>query len=80
MKLVELVQFMWETGNIPTDLVWITMILTPKVNADTQGIGLWKVLWNLMKAIIDTHIKKAVTFHNVLFGFCAGRVTGTAIV
>ena len=33
-----------------------------------------------MEAAIDTHIKKSVMFHDILHGFCAGGVTGTAIV
>ena len=37
-------------------------------------------LWNMMEAIIDTHIKKAVIFHDILHGFRASRETGTAII
>ena len=35
MKLVELIQFMQECGNIPEDMVWIILILTPNGNKDT---------------------------------------------
>ena len=34
----------------------------------------------MMQAIIDTRIKKAVTFHIILHGFRAGRVTGTDVI
>ena len=30
--------------------------------------------------MIDTRIKKLVTLHKLLHGFCAGRGTGTAIM
>ena len=33
-----------------------------------------------MEDIIDTHINKAMTFNDVLHGFCVGRVTGTDIM
>ena len=36
-------------------------------------------LWKDIEAIIDTRIKKAMTFHDALHGFCAGRGTGTTI-
>ena len=54
------------------------MILVPKGNIDTQWIGLLKVLWKVIGAIIDTRIKKAVTFHDVFNGFHVGRGMGTA--
>ena len=40
MKVVELIHFMWDLGTIPADLGWKILILTPKGNAYTQGIGL----------------------------------------
>ena len=33
-----------------------------------------------MEAIIDTRIKTAVTFHDFLQGFCAGRERGAVIM
>ena len=44
-------------------------ILIPKDNTYNQGIGLLEVLWKVVDAIIDKHINKAVTFHDVLHGF-----------
>ena len=34
----------------------------------------------MMEAIIDTRIKKFMTFHDVLHGFCAGRGMGAYIM
>ena len=64
MKLVELVQFMWDHGTIPAKMVWTILILIPKGNTDNQGIGILEVLWKVMEDIIDTRIKKAVESHD----------------
>ena len=34
----------------------------------------------VVEAVIGTHIKYIVRFHNALYGFCSGRGTGTAIM
>ena len=43
IKLVEIIKFMWETGSIPTELVWTVLVLISKVDVDTRGIGLLEV-------------------------------------
>ena len=52
------------------------MILIPKGNKYTRGIRLSKVLWKYMEAIIDTSIKNAMMFLDVLRRFRAGRGMG----
>ena len=37
-------------------------------------------MWKLVERVIDTCIKAAVQFHDVLHGFHAGRREGTAIM
>ena len=69
IKLVEIIQFMWETRFIPTELGWNVLVLIPKVNADTRGIGLLEVVWKVVEAVIDTWIKSLVQFHNECTGF-----------
>ena len=49
------------------------MIIIPKGITDIRGIGLLKVLWKVMEDIIDTCIKKAMTFHEFIHGFCTVR-------
>ena len=56
------------------------MVIIPKDNAYTQGIGLLEIVWNVVNAVIDTHIKTAVQFHNVLHRFRAGRGVRTATI
>ena len=70
MKLLKLFQFMWEHGTIPAVLGFTILILIPKGNSDTQG----------MEAIIDTHINKAITFHDILHRLSVGRGTRIAIM
>ena len=79
-KLVTLVQYMWDHRTLPTELSWIILVFIPKINTDTQGIVLLKVLWNIVEAVISTQVKMVVQFHDVLHGFCARRGTGVAIM
>ena len=80
IKLVEIIQFMWETGSILTELVWTVLVLILKVNVHNWGIGLLEVVWKLLEAVIDTKIKPVVQFHDVFHRFSAGRGAGTAIM
>ena len=52
----------------------------PQGYAYTREIGLVGVLSKVVDTVIDTRINKAVTFHDIIHGFSAGRVKGTAIV
>ena len=49
MKLLGLIQFMWEHRTIPIELGWKIRFFILKVNEDIQGIGLIEVLWNIME-------------------------------
>ena len=65
---------------IPIELVCTILVLFPKDNTDTQGIGLLETLCKVVEAIIYTHLREIISFHDVLCGFHAGRGTGTAIL
>ena len=56
------------------------MLLIPNDNADTWGIGMLKVAWMVVEAVIDNCIKTVLQFHNVLHGFCVERVASTTIM
>jgi hypothetical protein len=56
------------------------MVILPKPDGSSQGIGLLEVLWNLLMSIIDGHLKAAISFHDALHGFQPGWVTTTAII
>ena len=56
------------------------MVLIPKTNMDTQGVGVLGSEWKVVEAVIDNWIKTVVQFHNFLHVFCTGRGLGTAIM
>ena len=45
MCLVDIVQHMWRTGEIPQELGWNILVLIPKAPTDNWGIGLLETLW-----------------------------------
>jgi hypothetical protein len=75
---VSLVQHVFSTGEIPTDLAWSALVLIPKSSGGHRGIGLLESVWKLISSIIDARIKNSVAFHDSLHGFRANRGTGTA--
>ena len=53
LKLVELIQFMWENEFIPTELGWTMLVIIQKSNVDTQRIRLLEVVWKLVEAVLE---------------------------
>ena len=49
------------------------MILISKGTEYTHGVVLLEAVWKVVEAVIDTHIKSVVQFHDVLHGFHTGR-------
>ena len=80
MCLVDIVQHMWCTGDTLQELGWTFLVIIPKGTTDTQGIGLLETLWKVVEALIDTHLRVSLQFHDVLHGFRSGRGTGMAIM
>ena len=61
---------------ITTDLGWTILVLIPKVNTNTQGIGLLKTLCKVVESIINILLKAYITFRDVLHGLFVVRGTG----
>ena len=59
---------------------WKVLVLIPKGNTDTRGIGLLEFLWKVVEAIIDTHLRASVRLHDILHGFRIGKGTGKVIL
>ena len=59
---------------------WTVPVLIPKCDTDTRGIGILDTLWKVVEALIHTGLRDSLQFHNVLYGFRAGRGTGTYIM
>ena len=70
-------QLVWQYGETLREIVWTILVLTPKGNTDTRGIGLLESLWKVVEVIIDTCLRASVRLQNVLHGLRAGRGTGT---
>lgn len=66
LRVVHLIQHIFQTGGIPEKLEWAVLALPPKPERGTCGIGLPEVVWKLVEAIVDTHVKKVVKLHDVL--------------
>ena len=54
------------------------MVLIPKRKKEYRGIGLVEVMWKVVAAILHRRLTTAITYHDALHGFRAGRGTGTA--
>ena len=78
--LVDIVQHMWRTGEIPQELGWTIPVLIPKGTTNTQDIGLLETLWKVVEALIDTRLRSILQLHDVLNGLRSRRGTGIAIV
>ena len=77
---VELVQSVWETGEIPRQLRYIIVVLIPKGNSgDYRGIGLMEPIWKVIEGCIERRLQ-VLPCHEVLHGGIRGKGTGTAIM
>ena len=71
---------MWENSTLQMELILTILVLILKYTVGTRVIWLIKVLWNLLKAIIDTRVKMTIMFYDVLHGFFDCRITGVDIM
>ena len=63
--LVNLVVYIWPTGELPTGLSWAILMVLPKPeDGGTRGIGLLEALWKLVATIIDGRLKTLIAFHD----------------
>jgi hypothetical protein len=79
-KVVALVQYIFETGRLPTELTWCVLVAIPKPSGGFRGIGLLELMWKLMSSIIDSRMKENIQLHSTLHDFRPGRGTGTASI
>ena len=80
MCLVDIVQHMWQTRDIPHEFGWTILFLIPKGTTDTWGIGLLETLCKVVKVLIYTGRRSSLQFYNSLHGFRYGIGTGAAIM
>ena len=58
--------------------MWQTVVLIPKWKGGFQSIGFVKVFWKAVTSLLNLRLTSAITYHNALHGFWAGRGTGTS--
>ena len=78
LKVVAIVQAAFQDGTLAEELTWQTVILIPKGKGDFRGVVLVKVLWKTIVSLLNCRLTSAISFHDTLHGFRAGRGTGTA--
>ena len=77
---MRLVEHIWETGEIPRQMLQMIIVLIPKgVSGDFWGIGLLEVIWKLIERVIDKRLSK-IKLHDCLHGFRAKRGCRTGIM
>ena len=75
-----LMQHIWETGNIPQQMMLTIVVLIPKGNSgDFRGIGLLEVVWNAVENALDFRLSKT-PLHDCLHEFWKKRGCGTGIM
>ena len=76
--VVNLIQTAFREGKLAEEVTWQAVVLSPKGKKDYRGIGLVEVMWQLVSEILNFRLTASITFHDFLYGFRAGRGTGTA--
>ena len=71
--LIKLVQHIWNTGEIPRQMLRTIITLIPKSNfGDFRGIRLLEVIWKLIERVLDKRLSK-IELHDYLHRFRAKR-------
>ncbi len=76
---VALLQAIWTTGSVPTQMSWMIVILLPKGGGDYHGIGLLNPIWKVIEKVV-VYWFTALKLHDCLHGGLPRRGTGTAIM
>ena len=76
MCLVDIVQHIWQMGEIPQEFGWAVLVLVLKRTTYTRGIGLLETLWKLVEALIDTRLRASLQLYDVIHGLGLNRDGG----
>ena len=80
-KVVELVQYMFETGETPSAFKMGTLVLVPKAEIGKyRGIALLECLYKLLSCLVNIRVCKSIRFHDGVHGFRAKRSCSTGIL
>ncbi len=76
---VELIQAIWEWGEIPEQMSLMVVMLIPKGGCDLWGIGLLNPFWKVVEKIMVCRLG-TIDFHLCLHGGLPKRGMGTATI
>jgi hypothetical protein len=68
-KFVELVQQIFETGNLQLELNWLVLVAIPKGSGGFREIGLLETIWKFISSIVDSKLNHKIILDPVLHGF-----------
>ena len=51
-SFVALLQAVWTTGTVPTQMTWMIIVLLPKGGGDYRGIGLLDPIWKVAEKVM----------------------------
>merc|ERR1712127_458508 len=67
--LLKLIRHIWDTGEIPRQMLLTIVVLIPKGNSGNyRGIGLLEVIWKVIERVLDERIWGIEVRHS-LHGF-----------
>ncbi len=76
---VQMIQTIWDRGEIPMQMSWMVVVLLPKGGGDFRGIGLLDPCWKVVEKIM-VHQMGAIDFHPCLHKGMPKRGTGMATI
>ena len=77
-NLVELVQTVFQEGELAEEATWQAVVMIPKGQQEYRVIGQVEMMWKVVVAILHCRFTSSITYHVFLHRFRAGRGTGTA--
>ncbi len=78
-SFVTLLQAVWESGTVPTQMTWMIIVLLPKGGGDYHGIGLLNPIWKVVEKVMVAQFS-VIKLHDCLHGGLPRRGMGTAIM
>ena len=78
LNVVPILQAVFQYGILAKECTWQRVVLIPKGEEGSRGIGLVKVLWKAIVSLLNRRLTAAISFHDTLNRFQLGRGTGTA--
>ena len=78
-SFASLLQAVWKSGTVPTQMTWMIIVLLPKRRGDYRNIGLIDPIWKVVEKVMVAQLS-VIKLHDCLHGRPPGRGIGTAIM